>query len=193
MTQTIIDCGGGQLNNWGPHLIDHALRFLESPVKEIWSDLKKIAALGDAEDHLKVILKGENGRVVDIEISGGVAIPSPVYAVYGTRGSLISENEQDLQMKFLDPKQKLQKRSARRESPSLTSSFESGETLKWRRQTIMVEPASGCNDPANIWAPLYESISNGKPFPITIEEAIEVVRVTEAVKKGTEFARKKKK
>ena len=26
--QTILKCGGGQLLNWGPHLVDHALRFL---------------------------------------------------------------------------------------------------------------------------------------------------------------------
>lgn len=42
--QTILDCGGGQLLNWGPHLVDHALQFLESPVKELWSDLKLVAA-----------------------------------------------------------------------------------------------------------------------------------------------------
>lgn len=36
--QTILDCGGGQLLNWGPHLVDHALQFLECPVKELWSD-----------------------------------------------------------------------------------------------------------------------------------------------------------
>jgi len=191
--QTIIDCGGGQLNNWGPHLIDHGLRFLESPVKEIWSDLKKVAAVGDAEDHLKVILKGENGRIIDIEISGGVALPSPIYAVYGTRGSLICKDEQDIQMKYLDPKQKLQKISAKRESPPLSNSFGNSEVLKWRRQTIMVEPASGVTDPSNIWAPLFESIRNGKPFPITIDEAMEVVRVTEQVKKGTAFEMKKKK
>ena len=76
--QTLLDFGGGQLLNWGPHIVDHALQFLESPVREIWSDLKLVAAKGDAEDHLKIILKGENGRVVDLEISGGVSLPEPV-------------------------------------------------------------------------------------------------------------------
>ena len=86
--QTIIECGGGQLLNWGPHIIDHGLRFLESPLADMWSDLKKIAAVGDAEDHLKVILKGQNGRIVDLEISGGSAIKEPEYIVLGTRGGL---------------------------------------------------------------------------------------------------------
>ena len=75
--QTLIGCGGGQLNNWGPHLIDQALQLLEAPVESVWSDLKNIAARGDAEDHLKVILRGTNHRVIDIEISGGVALSSP--------------------------------------------------------------------------------------------------------------------
>ena len=188
--QTIIDCGGGQLNNWGPHIIDHALRFLGSPVKDVWSDLKKVAAVGDAEDHLKIILKGENGRVVDLEISGGVALPEPVYAVHGSRGALICKDEQDIQLKYLDPKQQLQDIEAKRPSPPLTSSFGNSEALKWRRETIMVEPAGGYTDPADIWKHVYESIREGKPYPIKPEEAVEVVRVTEMVKKGTPFEMK---
>ena len=33
--QTLVECGGGQLNNWGPHLIDQGLRFLESPLASV--------------------------------------------------------------------------------------------------------------------------------------------------------------
>ena len=101
--QTLLDFGGGQLLNWGPHIVDHALQFLESPVREIWSDLKLVAAKGDAEDHLKIILKGENGRIVDLEISGGVSLPDPVYVVRGSRGSLVSYDEKRLKLKYLNP------------------------------------------------------------------------------------------
>lgn len=184
--QTIIDCGGGQLNNWGPHLIDHALQFLQSPVKDIWSDLKLIAAVGDAEDHLKIILRGENGRIVDIEISGGVAIPEPVCTVYGTRGTAIGDDN-DIQLKYLDPAQKLASVEAKRESPSLDASFGNSEVLKWRRTTIQTEPSSGC-DTHSIWPALYAAIRDGVPFPVKTAEAVEVVRVTEEVKRGTRFA-----
>ena len=184
--QTLIDCGGGQLNNWGPHIIDHALQFLQSPVKDIWSDLKRIAAVGDAEDHLKIILRGENGRVVDLEISGGVALPEPVFTIFGTRGSLVADDN-DIKLKYLDPAQKLATIQAKRESPSLDASFGNSEQLKWRRQTIMIEPSSGC-DTHTIWSHLYAAIRDGVPFPIKTAEAVEVVRVTEAVKRGTPFA-----
>ena len=179
--QTLTDCGGGQLNNWGPHLIDQGLRFLESPLASVWGDLKTVAALGDAEDHLKIILKGKNGRIVDIEISGGVALPSPVYAVYGTRGSLISEDEQDLKLKYLDPKMAMPPKQAKKETPPF-GGFGGSIQPKWIRKTIMTEPSNGL-DLTDIYHVLYQTVREGKPYPIKPEEAFEVVRVTEAVKK----------
>ena len=179
--QTLISCGGGQLNNWGPHLIDQGLRFLESPLESVWSNLKTVAALGDAEDHLKVILKGKNGRIIDIEISGGISLPSPVYAVYGTRGSLTSEDEQDIKLKYLDPKMKMPASKASAETPPRRN-YGGVIQPKWIRKTIMTEPANGLTV-TDIYHVLYQTIREGKPYPIKPEEAFQVVRVTEAVKK----------
>ena len=180
--QTIVSCGGGQLNNWGPHLIDQGLRLLESPLASVWSDLKNVASLGDAEDHLKIILKGKNGRIIDIEISGGVALPSPVYAVYGTRGSLTSDDEQDIKLKYLDPKMKMPKTPAHPETPPRDGGFGGSVQPKWIRKTIMTEPANG-HYSKEIYHILYQTIREGKPYPIKLEEGFEVVRVTEMVKK----------
>lgn len=181
--QTIVSCGGGQLNNWGPHIIDHSLRLLESPVKSIWSDLKNVAALGDAEDHLKIVFKGENGRIVDMEISGGIALPSPIYAVYGTRGSLISEDEQDIKLKYLDPKQEWPTFKSRPDTPPMNyGGFPGAPKPKFIRKTIMVEPSNGL-DTTDIYHMMYLAIREGKPYPITAEEALQVVKATETVKK----------
>lgn len=187
--QTIIECGGGQLNNWGPHIIDHGLRFLESPVVDVWSNLKKIAAVGDAEDHLKIIMTGKNGMIVDLEISGGVALKQPEYVIFGTKGSLVCLND-TITMKYIDPKQKLRKLKAIPGNPALNSFAGHDEVLTWIEKTITVAPKAKCNE-SDIWKALYNTIRKGKAFPITIDEAIEVVRVTELVKKGTEFANKK--
>lgn len=184
--QTINACGGGQMNNWGPHIIDHALRFLESPVAKVWSDLKKVAAAGDAEDHLKVVLTGENGRIVDLEISGGVAIPQPEYVIFGTKGALVCKGE-SITMKYIDPKQKLLKIKAYPDNPPLNGVFGNAEVLKWIETTIPVAPKAGC-DTFHIWKSMYNSIRKGKPFPVTIDEAVEVVRISELAKKGTAFA-----
>jgi predicted dehydrogenase len=177
--QTLIRCGGGQLLNWGPHLIDHALRFLESPVAEIWSDLKCVAAVGDAEDHVNIMFKGKNGRVVNVQISGGVALPSPVYAVHGSKGSLISENEKTIKLRYLDPKNKLKPCKVDDGTPD---GFGGSDNLKWIEKEIKVKPKLKV-DTASIWDYLYASIREGKKFPITIDEALGVMEVVDIVKK----------
>lgn len=184
--QTIIACGGGQLNNWGPHIIDHALRFLESPVADIWGNLKRIAAVGDAEDHLKIVLTGENGRVVDLEISGGVAIPQPEYLVFGDKGTLVCQGN-TITLKYIEPKQKLLKIKAHAENPPLTGGFGNSEVLRWVEKTVQVVPQSTGDDTHMIWQALHDAIRKNKPFPITLDEAVEVVRVVHAVKRKTKF------
>lgn len=180
--QTIVDCGGGQLNNWGPHLIDHALQLLESPVDTLWSDLKNVASLGDAEDHLKLIFKGENGRVIDVEISGCVALPSPVYAVYGTRGTLVCEDEKDVRLRYLDPDFEAPKRgTASRGTPMVSGGFSGRSEPKWIRKTIMVEPSNRANV-NQIFHDVFMAIRHGVTYPIALEEAVEVVRWTEKAK-----------
>ena len=183
--QAIIECGGGQLNNWGPHIIDHMLQMLESPVAEVWSDLKKVTAVGDAEDHVRIILKGENKRLAEVEISGGVAIPGPSYVVHGTRGTLICENG-DIRLKYLDPNQKLEKITASKASPPITGSFGRQDAFKWIRKTIMVE-ASNPDTESDIYKHVYNAVRKGEAFPVTIEQAAEVVRITEIVKNNSEF------
>jgi predicted dehydrogenase len=185
--QTIIECGGGQLNNWGPHIVDHALQFLASPVADIWSDLKKIAAVGDAEDHLKVVLRGENGRIVDFEISGGVALSEPVYHIAGTRGAIRSVNEKTIEIKYLDPEQELADIQADPVSPPIKASFGNSEKLQWIEETVDTAPSDGLNT-GSIYGELYAAIREGKPYRITLEEGLEVVRVTDVVKSNSEFA-----
>lgn len=184
--QTIIRCGGGQILNWGPHIIDHALHLLESPVAELWSDLKKIAAAGDAEDHLKIIFKGKNGRVVDLEISGGSAINEPEYIVSGSRGGLTATGN-TMFLRYLDPKRKLAVRKAYAGTPG--TGFGSADKLKWIEKTIKVNPKTKCTMDG-IWDHLYDTIRKRKKFPITMDEAIQVMWVVSQVKKGTRFRKK---
>lgn len=179
--QTLLDCGGGQLNNWGPHLIDHALRLLESPVKEIWSDLQLLAARGDAEDHFKAILKGENGRLVDVEVSSGAALPLPEYTIIGTRGALICAGD-EIQLNHLAPEQAIPDIKSVRPSPALNAGYGNAGALHWQRSTVKVAPAAKC-EMHHIWQHLYAAIREGQPFPITTEEAVEVVLVSEKIRR----------
>ncbi len=188
--QTIISCGGGQLNNWGPHIVDHGLRLLGAPLADVWGDLKKVAAVGDAEDHLKIVMRGKNGRIVDLEISGGTAIPEQTYIVRGSKGALTSD-ERNIVLRYINPKQKLMKIKADPGTPPLQGGFGNAEKLEWIDETIPVAPKLE-SKMENIWKHLYNAIRNGIKYPVKIDEAVEVVRVSEMVKKRSRFEAKKK-
>jgi predicted dehydrogenase len=178
--QTLRGFAGGQMLNWGPHIVDHALRMLDSPVQHIWSNLRRVAAVGDAEDHLKIVLTGASGRIVDLEISGGAAIKCPEYLIWGTRGALTCTGD-TLTVRYLDPKKKLPPRRADPGTPG--PSFGSPEQLPWIEETFQANPRKRWN----IWDELYGAVRHGARFPITLDEAVEVMRVISAAKKGTPF------
>ena len=179
--QTLKQFGGGMMLNWGPHIVDHALQLLGAPVASVWSDLKRMATMGDAEDHLKVILRGRNGRVVEVHVSGGaLELNMPVYAVWGTKGALTA-SEQTISLKYLDPKHKLPKRRASGADPNFT--WSSPDDLKWIEKSIPVAPRKLYD----IWEVLHKAIRGGIPFPITLEQSVEVMRVISLAKKGTGF------
>ena len=178
--QTLKRFGGGQMLNWGPHIVDHLLRMLDAPIRSMWSDLKRVAAVGDAEDHLRIVATGTNGRVVDMTVSGGAAIMGPDYLIWGTRGALECSGN-TITVKYLDPKRKLPSRRPKPGDPGAT--FGSPEKLPWIEKTFQARPKRMWD----IWDELFAAVRQGKRFPVTLEEALEVMKVISAAKRGTAF------
>lgn len=177
--QTRLDCGGGQLNNWGPHLIDQSLHLLESDVESIWSDMKRIAARGDAEDHIKIVFRGTNGRIVDMEISDAATTDEPVISVYGSRGSILSRDERTLRIRRLPESFVIPPDGARLETPPLFGPhvYSMHPDPKWIEEEIPVSPANGY-EMSDIYSHLYRAVRGGVPFPVKNEEGFRTVETT---------------
>ena len=195
--QTLKRFGGGQLLNWGPHIIDHALQLLGSPCKEVWSDLKKIAAVGDAEDHVRIILTGRDGRVVDLEISGAAALGEPVYHIFGTKGALTSDDT-NITVKYLDPRVKLEPLKADPSTPGVNGhppmpnhvlvkrgKVRDGRGVQWIEKTFPIAPARSYD----MWDGLYKAVRLGEEFPITLDESVDVMRIVSAAKASSKLYR----
>ena len=183
--QTIKEFGGGQLLNWGPHIVDHSLQFCGGAYENMFAQIRRVTAVGDAEDHIKIVFKGVNGRIVDMEISGGVSQKVPEYMVYGTRGSIIGDGK-TLNLKYLDPEVELADIKANPETPAEGAAYGNGETLVWKQETIEVNLGE---DPGVIWDHFFDAYRNNIPYPISSAQALAVVKVLEDVKIGTEFAK----
>ncbi len=185
--QTLSEFGGGQSLNWGPHIVDHSLRFLDGKVRSITSYLDHVTAGGDCEDHIKILFVGEDNRVVDMEISGGVALPVPEYMIYGTRGACVI-NQGKAHLRYINPAQKLKPVISDPNTPGAqafgsSNTFKAAEELDWVEEDIQIQQTAL----DEIWGYLYASIREGKPFPIKLSEAVQVIRVIDEAKKASRF------
>ena len=175
--QTISQYGGGQLLNWGPHLIDQALQFCGGDYKRMNSYTRQIAAAGDCEDVVMASFEGINGRIVEIEISGGVAIRQPEYIVYGTRGTLVDRGD-TYSIKYLPKDYEFTPIKSNPHTPGGTN-FAAGEKLPF----VEEERTWQTNKLDHIWQYVYDTVREGKEYPIKSEEALAVMRVITAIKR----------
>jgi len=184
--QMRLDCGGGQLSVWGPHLIDQGLQFLGAPVREVRSYLRRILTPGDADDHVKITLVGQNDAVAEVEISNSVAQASPYCTIYGDRGTLVyGQDQKSIRLKYLDPEFQWPEAAADAGTPVLGNPMNADTKLPWIEETRGVEPDTNMWEYVEIEIArhLHSALRNNTPFPVESSDALEVVRVTEMVKK----------
>ncbi len=182
--QMRLDCGGGQLSVWGPHIIDQGLQLLDAPVHDVRSYLRRVLTPGDGDDHVKITLVGENHVVAELEISNSVALPGAYCTIYGDRGTLVYGQEQkNIRLKYLDPDFRWPEAEASADVPK--GAMWADEKLPWIEETRPVEPDTSMWDQVEIETAqhLYGAIRDNIPFPVKNADALEVVRITELVKK----------
>lgn len=176
--QMLKKFGGGYLNNNGSHSVDFCLQLLDAPVKDVWGDLKHTVTAGDADDFMKVILRGENGRVIEVEQSYACAFPQPTWLVAGTCGTMeIRGNEAHI--KYFDPRKV--KPIEVVEEPPADRQYGNDDRLPWREKKLEVKPKKKA---PNFYDNLYDAIRRGKPLLITPESVREQIRVLDLVRKS---------
>lgn len=182
--QMMLEHGGGQLSVWGPHVIDQTLHFLGAPVKSVWSSLRSILTPGDADDHFRLIITAENGVEGEIEVSNAIALEYPYCIVCGDRGTLRYNGDQrEIELRYLDPEFKMPKLEISAATPQ-KGAWHKIVDLPWITETRTVEYKYDIVTSVEVAMAeyLYAALNGTGAFPVTSEEALEVVRVTELAK-----------
>lgn len=182
--QMRLDCGGGQLSVWGPHLLDQGLQLLGAPVRDVWSCLRRILTPGDGDDHARIMLTGANDRLVEIEISNSMALPGPYCTICGDRGTLMfGQDQRSIQLKYLDPQFRWPEAAADA-GPGHGGHMSAERELPWVEDTRNVEPDTDMWEQVEIEIArhLHAALRRNVPFPVKNADALEVVRITEIVK-----------
>ena len=176
--QMLKKFGGGYLNNNGSHSVDFCIQLLDAPVKDVWGDLQHTVTAGDADDWMKVVLRGKNGRVIEVEQSYACAFPQPAWLVCGTCGTMQVVGR-EAHIKYFDPKKVRPIKVV--EAPPAQRQYGNEDVLPWEEKTVEVKPST---PGPRFYDNLHDAIRKRKKLLITPESVREQIRVLDAVRKS---------
>ena len=172
--QTLKEYGGGDLNNKGSHPIDWSILFFDDPNPEIFCHMERTPLhAGDAESHVKLIIKPNDGPLIDIELSNTCAYPQDAWLVMGTQGTLVSSDRREIRWKYFDPAQAPPLVLDTKPTPD--RSYNS-EKLPWQEESFKPNFNFGMSA---LYQDLYASIREGAPLVITAESVRRNVEIME--------------
>ena len=190
--QTLREFSGGQLTNWGPHVVDHALQLLDldaDAMPDVWVDMRNILSSGDADDHIELMLrapgsKENNGPLVQVEISAGMAYGQDRWQIAGKSGGLKGTTNH-LEWKSVDWSAMPQRPVERTPTPG--RSYNS-EKLEWQTE----EWERGTQSDENLTEAFYRSFAHsvreGAPLDISPQSVRQQIAVIERAKELGGFA-----
>ena len=186
--QAVKRLGGGAAYYAMTDLIIQAFKLLPVPPIQMWSELKRIASLGDAEDYVRISLKTRDQISADVEFNGGV-VPgdrSPSFVIRGERGTFkVEPGASEGKLIVVDPAFKFPRRRSSVRTPALVDLHEDFPVC-----TIPVElPRGIMHGPTAFWKHVYYTVRTAAPFPLQLEDSIEAVKFAHLMKKTSPFGK----
>ena len=186
--QCVKRLGGGAAYYAMTDLTLQALKLLPTPPVQMWSELKRLASLGDAEDYAHVNLKTRDLVSADVEFNGGCLATerSPSFEIRGERGVFkVAQGEASGTMTVIDPKFAFPRRRSSVRTPPIKDLHEEVPL-----QTITVSlPKGSLYGPSAFWKHVYDTVRTATPFPLQLEDSIEAVKFSHLMKKMSPFGK----
>lgn len=186
--QCVRRLGGGACYYAMPDMILQALRLLPSAPTQMWSDLKRIASEGDAEDFVHVNLTTRDQISADIEFNGGCLESDriPSFEIRGERGVFrVMAGAHSGMLTHFDPACRLPRRRASVRTPEIRDMHE-----EIHLQDV---PVNLCRNtiygPSAFWRYVYDTVRTAATFPVSLEESIETVKFAHLMKKSSFFGK----
>ena len=168
---------GGQLYDWGAHLVDQALVLADARPIRVFCHARPVVWDMDVDSHCLCVLEFEDGLLYTIEVCRASRIPKPRWRVLGSRGSLEKTG--------LDPQEAFMREG--RIDDATQPPEDRARVVADVDGTVterVLETVPGR------WRCYYENIADvllrGAELAVKPEEAAEVVRVIEAAMRSAE-------
>ena len=185
--QSVKRCLGGCTWYKGQDALLQAVALMRSQPAQLWSELKRVASLGDAEDFAHVVLKSRGEVTADIEINGGQLPPfEPSFTVRGSRGTFtVAPGAATGTLHVVDPDFRFSRRRSSVRTPPLDDMHETVPVVD-AAVTLTTDAQTG---EAAFWRALYATIRTATPFPVQLDDVVETVRYLQLVRQSSPFAK----
>jgi len=184
---TVKRCGGGVAFYTGQDAIMQAVALLRTQPSQLWSELKRVTSLGDAEDFAHIVLKTRGETTADIEINGGVLPPfEPAITLRGSRGTFsVAAGATEGVFHVVDPAFQFPRRRSSVRTPALNDLHEQFQVV----DIPLSLPADAVAGDTAFWRTLYSTIRVAAPFPVVLDDVVEAIRYLHLVKQASPFAK----
>ena len=186
--QTLKSRGGGATYYEMQDLVLQTLKLLPLPPVQMWSELKRIASLGDTEDCVHVRFKTRQQITADVEYCGGSISPekSPSFTIRGSRGVFtVMPGASKGRITMIDPAFKFPRR---RSSVRVHPIADMHESFPIVTEEVCL-PRGTAFGQSLFWRHLYDAVRVAAPFPLQLEDSIECVKLSRLMRKTSPFGR----
>lgn len=193
--QTLTEFDGGNLLNTGPHPLDQALVLFGEGNPEVWCRMDRTeGSAGTAENHVKLLLRGPDKPLIDLEISSCNAYPTGLYNIYGSRGGMkVSASEAS--WRYYDPatapalilrREPLGHDDGTPAYPNEAITWQTGSWPEAKAGNAATNYAAfnpDSNMTADYYAMLYRTLTTGAPLEVTPQQVRRQIEVVEACRR----------
>jgi scyllo-inositol 2-dehydrogenase (NADP+) len=182
--QTLQSNNGGNLLNTGPHPLDMALQLFGTDIMpEITCVMDRTNTYGDAEDYVKILMRGQGRPAIDLEISSCSAYPRDTFIIQGTNGGLHG-NAQRLEWKYFSPEEAPEQKLIREPlfhadgMPAYCNEQLIWHTDSWEAK-LPEDRTSFESMTEQLYLMLYRTLVNGDKLEVTPEQVRQQMAVME--------------
>ncbi|PCJ59704.1 MAG: hypothetical protein COA79_09880 [Planctomycetota bacterium] len=174
--QSLLKYDGGQLSNTGAHVLDQVISLLGPDIKDCFCQLRLVAALGDADDVLKILATNKKGLLAEVDINMATLNDDYLMEAIGTEGTVKMPNNKIIEIK------KLNKKSLK--PIKLVSAMASEDRkypkdeYKTTQKNIQVKSSYS----VNFYDDIYQCLRKGKEPFIKPEQTLAVMSLMERCK-----------
>lgn len=175
--QAYLKNGGGMLRNYGVHYMDQAMYLAGESLEALACRTAKIASLGDADDVVKILLRGmKSNLLVDIDINQAAGLNPYLWLIYGSHGAaMLASQNSPWHLRRFDPA----------ELPRIMPDFRlAARNRKYPRENIPFvteeyRPVPEKSPAELYYENLYEYICGGSPPLVPEKDTLSLMNLLE--------------